>query len=139
MKFKAKGLILKVGASNPPTTAVVQLGDSNIDCGEREGLLDVTTHDNTTGVSEMLDNGFKTPLSISGEILWDPADAVHEVLRAAQDAGTSLYALAILPDTGAAQFLASVRVKSLGIALPVKGKLSANVTLEGLASTTFTA
>ena len=138
-KFKAKGLIVKIGAANPPTTAVAQLGDSTLNLGEREAAVDVTTHDNSTGVVELLDIGFKTPLSFDGEIIWDPADTVHEVMRAAQDAGTLLYILVILPDTGAAQFLAQVRVKSISMPLPVTGKLSANVSIEGMAATTFTA
>jgi predicted secreted protein len=138
-KFKAKGLIVKIGASNPPTTAVAQLGDSTLNLGEREAAVDVTTHDNSTGTVELMDIGFKTPLSFEGEIIWDPADTVHEVMRAAHDAGTLLYILVILPDTGAAQFIAQVRVKGISAPLPVKGKLSANVSIEGMASTTFTA
>ena len=138
-KFKSKGLSALIGASNPPTTAILQLGDGNIDLGEREGLIDVTTHDNSTGVTEQLDNGFKTPMSFSGEILYDPADSVHEVIRAALDAGTALYIKLVLPDTGAATFIAACRVKSFGVAVPVKGKLSAQLSVEGMGATTFTA
>ena len=138
-KFKSKGLIAKIGAFNPPTTAIVQLGDSTLNLGDREAAVDITTHDNTTGTVDMLDVGFKSPLTFDGEILYDPADAVHEVMRAAHDAGTALYILVILPDSGAAQFIASVRVKSISLPLPVKGKLSANISIEGMASTTFTA
>lgn len=137
-KFKSRGLIVKIGAANPPTTAIAQLGDGTLDLGEREGLVDVTTHDNTTGVVEQLDVGFKMPLTFQGDILWDPADTVHEVIRAAQDAGTLLYFLIIIPDAGTAQFLAQVRVKSISAPLPVKGKLSASLSIEGVGSSTFT-
>ncbi len=138
-KFKSKGTIAKIGAANPPTTAIVQLGDGTLNLGEREGALDVTTHDNTTGTSDMLDNGFKSPMSYDGEILWDPADAVHEVIRAAEEAGTLLYFLLIVPDTGNAQVICQVRVKSMSVPVPVKGKLSANISIEGMTALTFTA
>ena len=138
-KFKTKGFIAKIGASNPPTTAIVALGDSTLELGERDALLDVTTHDSTTGVHEFLDNGFKSPASFNGEIIYDPADTVHEVIRAAHEAGTTLYLLAILPDTGAAQFVFAGRVRNLNLPLPVQGKLTLNVTFEGTAATTFTA
>lgn len=138
-KYKSKGIVAKIGAANPPTTAIIQLGDGTLDLGEREGALDVTTHDNGSGTVELLDNGFKTPMSYQGEILWDPADAVHEVMRAAQEAGTALYFLLILTDAGAAQFLCPCRVKSISAPLPVKGKLSANISVEGMGALTFTA
>lgn len=139
MKFKSKGLIAKIGAANPPTTAIVQLGDGTINLGDREGAIDVTTHDNTTGTVELMDVGFKTPMTFDGEVIWDPADTVHEVIRAAHDAGTLLYFLVILPDAGAAQFIAQVRVKGISIPAPVKGKLAANLSIEGMAATAFTA
>lgn len=137
-KFKAKGLSVKIGASNPPTTAIAQLGDGTLNLGEREAAIDVTTHDNSTGVIDKLDVGFREPISFDGEILWDPDDAVHEVIRAAHAAGTALYLLIILPNTGAAQWLCSVRVKSFTAPLPVKGKLGCNVSIEGMAGDTFT-
>ncbi len=137
-KFKSKGLIAKIGASNPPTTAIIQLGDGNLDLGARESALDVTTHDNTTGTVDLMDNGFKTPMSFSGAIIWDPADTVHEVIRAAEEAGTLLYFLIIVPDTGTAQTLCQVRVKSMTVPIPVKGKLSANIAIEGMSSQTIT-
>lgn len=138
-KYKTKGVIAKIAAANPPTTAIVQLGDSTLELGERDALINATTHDTSTGTHEFLDPGFKTPASFNGEILYDPADAVHEVIRAAHDAGTSLYFECTLPDAGAAKFLFQCRVKNCGLPLPVMGKLTLNVTLEGLAATTFTA
>lgn len=138
-KFKTKGFALLIGTPNPPTTAVTQLGDCSLDLGERDALLQVTTHDSSTGVHEHLDQGFKTAPSFTGEILYDPSDAVHEVIRAAHSAGTTLYFKGTLPDTGAAVFLFPVRVKSISMPLPVMGKLAINITLEGLSAETFTA
>lgn len=138
-KFKSKGLIVKIEASDPATTVIAQLGDGSLNLGEREAAIDVTTHDNSTGTVDLLDIGFKTPLTFDGEILYDPANAVHEVMRAAQAAGTLLYILVTLPDTGAATFSAQVRVKGFTLGLPVKGKLSAQISIEGMAATTFAA
>lgn len=138
-KFKTKGWTLKVGAVNPPTTLLTQLGDGTLELGERDALIQSTTHDTTTGTHEFLDPGFKAPASCSGEYLYDPADTVHEVVRAAHDAGTTLYLLATLPDAGAATYLFSMRVQNLGIPFPVMGKLMVNYSFEGLAGTTFAA
>ena len=138
-KFKTKGMTAKIGASASPTTAIVALGDSTLELGERDALINATTHDTSSGTHEFLDPGFKSPASFSGEILYDPADSVHEVIRAAHNAGTTLYLLITLPDTGAATFEFSGRVRNLTLPLPVMGKLSLNVTFEGLAGTTFTA
>lgn len=138
-KYKAKGAVFKWGAANPPTTVIGQAGDSTIELGERAGLLDVTTHDNSTGTFDKLDAGFKEPFKFSGELLWDPADATHEILRAAQDAGTAGYLLVILPDAGAAQWIVPSRITSIGLPLPVNGKLMANVVIDGTGASTFTA
>lgn len=138
-KFKTKGWTLLIGAPNPPTTALTQLGDGTLDLGERDALMDVTTHDTAGNTHENLDTGFKQAASISGEYLYDPADTVHEVIRAAHGTGATLYAKATLPDTGAAVFLFPVRVKSLSIPLPVMGKMAINYVFEGLAAETFTA
>ena len=138
-KFKTKGAILKIGAANPPTTALSQLGDFTYDNGERDSLINATTHDTSSGVHEYLDPGFKSAPSISGEFLYDPANAVHEVVRAAATSGATLYALLILPDDGDAEFLFPVRVASCSIGLPVMGKLAMTIKLEGLAAETFTA
>lgn len=135
-KFKSKGLVFKFGALNPPTEVVAQCGDGTLNLGEREALIDVTTHDSTD--VELLDNGFKTPFSFDGELLFDPANPQHEALRAAHTSGASNYALFTLPDTGAAQIVGAVRVKSFSVPVPVKGKLSAQVSLEGLAAGTWT-
>lgn len=137
-KFKTKGFDLKIGASNPPTATLTQLGDGTLELGEREALVDATTHDSSGGIKEFLDTGYKNPPSYSGEFLYDPADAVHEVVRAAHAAGTTLYFKGTLPDTGAAVFLFPVRVRNFSVGLPVQGKLSASITLEGLGAETFT-
>lgn len=136
-KFKSKGLVFKFGATNPPTGTVANCGDGTLNFGEREAAIDVTTHDNSTGEVEKMDNGFKEPFSFDGELLWDPDDATHEAIRAAQASGATHYAQFSFPNTGAAVITGSVRVKSMSVPVPVKGKLSAQVSLEGMGTTTY--
>ena len=119
-KFKSKGFILKFGAANPPTVTVGQCGDGSLNLGEREAAIDVTTHDNTTGTTELLDNGFKTPFSSEHELMWDPADAQHEAIRAALESGATMYAQYVVPDTGLAAFTGAVRVKAFSIPAPAR-------------------
>ncbi len=138
MKFKTKGLVAKIGITSPPSTAIVALGDSTLELGERDSLIQSTTHDSPSGTHEFLDPGYKAPASFSGEILYDPADTVHELIRAAHAAGTTLYLLLALPDTGNAEFLFGGRVRNLSLPLPIMGKLVINVDFEGTGATTFT-
>lgn len=137
-KYKTKGLILKFGATATPTEVVAQLGDCTLDLGAREGALDVTTHDNTDGNAEMLDNGFKSPWSFSGEIVWDPANTQHELLRSAHGSGTTHYATVVVPDAGAAQITGPVRVSEFSAPTPVKGSLRVSFTLEGMSAGAYT-
>lgn len=138
-KFKVKGCSLKYGASANPSTVVGQLGDCTLDLGEREGLVDVTTHDNSSGTTDQLDVGYVSPPSLSGELIWDPADTQHAAIRAAHTAGTAGFALVTLSDTGAATIEFPCRVKSMSAPLPVKGKLACSFVLEGTGAYTFTA
>ena len=138
-KYSAKGTILYFGSANPPSTQVLQIGDIELDLGERVGLADVTTHDNTTGVREKLDVGFKEPAKVSFDIVYDPADAVHEDMRLVELTYAVRYAKIVLPDAGTAQWVGSARVSSFNIGAPVADKLTAKVVLELLGAFTFTA
>lgn len=138
-KFKTKGMAALIGATNPPTTAIIQLGDSTLELGERDPLEKVTTHDSTTGIHDFLDQGYASPPSFTGEIVYDPADSVHEVIRAAHAAGTTLYLKITLPDTGNAVIVFPGRVTSLSLPLPVMGKLTLNMKFDGTGAYTFTA
>jgi hypothetical protein len=137
-KFKTKGLVFKFESANPPTVVIAQLGDGTLNLGEREALLDTTSHDNSTGETEHLDNGFKAPWSFDAEIFFDPANTGHEALRAAHASpNTSDRGMIVLPDTGAAQITGPVRIKSMTIPVPVKGVLKANISVEGLSAGTY--
>jgi hypothetical protein len=138
-KFKTKGLIFKFETANPPTVVIAQLGDGTLNLGEREGAVDVTTHDNSTGEIDKLDIGFKQPWSFDAEIIFDPGNTGHEALRAAHSspAGTER-GMVILPDTGTAQVVGLVRIKSFTVPVPVKGALKASISVEGMAAGTYT-
>lgn len=136
-KFKAKGLIFKFGATNPPTATVAQVGDGTLNFGDREAAIDVTDHNTVGNTTEKLDNGWKEPFSFDGELHWDPDDATHEALRAALESGASNYAQYIIPNTGQAAVTGICRVKSLSAPLPVKGKLALNISIEGMAAGSF--
>ena len=138
-KYSAKGTLLYFGSANPPTTQVLQCGDISLDLGERAPLLDVTTHDSSTGVRAKMDVLFKEPAKISFEILYDPADTVHEDLRASEGTYAVRYTKIVLPDTGAAQWVGQARVASFQIGAPVADKLTAQVVIELLEAFTFTA
>jgi predicted secreted protein len=138
-KFRSKGFIILIGVAPAPTTPIPQLGDCSIDLGSRDDLIDVTTHDSAAGVREFLDNGYKTTMTISASMLWDPANAVQEVVRAAYEAGTTVYVICTIPDTGAATLSGSGRIKTFNVPEPVQGRLEANWSYEGFGATTFTA
>lgn len=136
MKYKTKGSTLKFGASNPPTAIVGQLGDSTFDVGERVATLDITTHDNTSGVLDKLDPGLMNPPKLDGEIVLDPNDTVHEALRAAQASGSTNYAQLILTNSTNSKFTWACRVSRFTVPIPVNGKLVAQISLEGLGGAT---
>lgn len=138
-KYAAKGAIIKSGSSASPTTTLTQLKSVSLTIGERE-LLDATTHDSSTA-KEYVAAGVRDTSMVEAEILYDPADATHEAVRAAQAAGTTWYWTVILPDTGAAQWAMSgvIRSFSLGSLDPVSGLIQASISFKALAVETFTA
>lgn len=138
-KYSAKGTQVYFGSANPPTTQVLQIGDIELDLGERSGLLDVTTHDNSTGVRDKQDVGFKEPAKLSFEIIYDPADAVHEDMRASEASYAARNVKIVLPDMGNAQWVGACRVASFVVSAPVADRLTARVSLELLGAFTFTA
>lgn len=138
-KYKTKGAQLLLDTVNPPVTQVGQLGDSSLELGDREALVDATTHDNTTGVTDMIDNGFKAPCKLTGTLIYDPADTVHESIRASQQSGAQLWAKLILANATSSSFLFQCRILKCTLPLPVKGKMELQVEIEGIGAYTFTA
>ncbi len=139
MKYPAKGALVYFGTANPPTTLIGQMGDAEFDTGERDGLLDSTTHD-TSLVRDKLDNTLKQPPKLGGEILYDPASTEHEILRSKQAAhSTVMYCKVVLPDAGNAQWIFPARCASFVVGLPVADKMSAKIAIEGMGAEAFTA
>lgn len=112
-KFKAKGVIIKAALTSTPTTTVDQAADVSFNVGDRS-LIDVTTHDSTT-TKDYIDSGVRETAELDITCEYDPANAVHEIIRAAHGVGTLLYVTLILPDTGAAQWVMSGIVTSFNV------------------------
>jgi len=112
-KYKAKGVIVKAGLSASPTAVASQMAEVSFNLGDRS-LIDVTTHD-TTNVKDYIDSGLRETPELDLTHVYDPDDAVHEIIRAAHAAGTLLYVTLILPNAGAAQWVLSGIVTSFNI------------------------
>lgn len=112
-KHKAKGVIIKAALTATPTTLLSQEAEVSFNLGDRS-LLDVTTHDSVT-TKEYIDSGLRDTAELDVTCEYDPAGAVHEIVRAAQAAGTLVYMTLILPDTGAATFVMSGFVTSFNV------------------------
>lgn len=137
-KISAKGIILKFGVTATPTDVVPGLRSIGINQGARE-QIDVTTHDSTT-TKEHVDSGLRETPDIEGVIVYDPANTVHEAIRAAHSAGTLCYATLVLPDAGAASWAASGHVTGFSIPSRAPGDpLEANFSFKANAADTFAA
>tara|TARA_R110000868_G_scaffold93805_1_gene259364 strand:+ start:2012 stop:2422 length:411 start_codon:yes stop_codon:yes gene_type:complete len=134
-KFTSKGAILKVTVSSVLTT-IPQMGDVTFTPGAVE-RVDVTTHDSASDTREFIQT-WKGAGSIGFTLKYDPANSVHEVLRAAQG-GASIVFNFILPDTGAATWSFSAHVTGFEIGASVEGAIEATVSLETTGAITFTA
>lgn len=137
-KFKAKGVIVKAALTATPTTLVDQAAEVGFTLGDRT-LLDVSTHDSVK-TKDYIDSGLRETVELDITVEHDPANAVHEIIRAAADAGTLVYLTLILPDTGAAQwamsgFITSFNIPNLGVA----GSLKMNFKFKAAGADTFAA
>lgn len=112
-KFKAKGVVIKAALTATPTTLLSQEADVSFNVGDRS-LIDVTTHDSVT-TKDYIDSGLKDTAEIDVTCEWDPAGAVHEIIRAAHAVGTLVYLTLVLPDNGAATYAMSGTVLSFNV------------------------
>lgn len=134
-KYAAKGAIIKVEISAVATT-IPAVGDFELDLGDAEEI-DVTTHDSAGSYREFV-NGFKNAAEISFPIVYDPANATHEYLRA-NHAGAAQTFQIVLPDAGAATFDFDALIKGFRVSAPVDGRLEATVTIKPTGDIVFTA
>lgn len=137
-KYAAKGAVIKAGATATPTTVVPGLKSVGMPGGDRE-MIDVTNH-GSVATKESIPEPLRDIRQLEVTLFYDPADAEHERLRAAQAAGTLEYQTLTLPDTGAAQWAFSGYITSFSLPeLGVSGALECTYTFTAVGAETFTA
>lgn len=104
-RIPAFGVTLKAAATATPTVVIPGMKDLAFAGGDRE-MIEGTTHDNTV-TKTYVPHPLRDVRSLSFTIVYDPADTVHERIRAAHAAGTLEYITAVLPDAGSAQWAMS--------------------------------
>ncbi len=138
-KFAAKGAILKYAATATPTTTVDNLLEVSVTIGDR-GMINTTTHGSST-TKDYMAEPLRDTNEVSGKIIYDPADTIHELMRLHQSAGTLGYMTIVLPDTGAAQWAMSGNLTRFSVPTlnPETGKLESDFTFKAVTVDTFTA
>jgi hypothetical protein len=137
-KYAAKGTLVKSGSSASPSTNLANVKGVTLNVGERE-MLNTTTHDDTTTKS-YISAPLRDTNSLEIEVLYDPAAATHEEVRAAHAAGTKWYFTVVLPDAGAAQWALGgyITAFSLGGLDPETGLVQATISYKADGADTFT-
>jgi hypothetical protein len=137
-KFKSKGVVIKAALTETPTTLLTQEAEVSVNLGDRS-LVDVTTHDDTVTKS-YIDSGLRETAEVDVTCEYDPAGAVHEIIRDAHENGTVVYLTLILPDTGAATWAFSGIVTSFNIpSLGTDASLQMQFKFKATGAGTFTA
>lgn len=137
-KFAAKGAIAKYAATATPTTTIDNLLEVSITVGAR-GMINTTTHGSTTTKDHMVEPLRETN-EVSGKIMYDPADTIHELMRSHHSAGTLGYLTLVLPDAGAAQWAGSGYITSYQIeGMTPEGELAVRIRFKYTSVETFTA
>lgn len=101
-KNAAFGVTLKAAATASPTVVVPGLKEVSFNGGDR-AMIDTTTHDDTVTKSA-IPHPLRDLRSLGLTLAYDPADTVHERMRAAHAGKTKEYIDVILPDAGAATY-----------------------------------
>lgn len=136
-KYAAKGTKVLAGAAATPTTEVPAIKEVALTGGDRE-MIDVTNQQ-SSGTEESIPNPLRKIRQIEVTLFYDPADTVHERLRAAHANATLEYQTLVLPDTGAAQWAFSGYITAFTVpTLGVTGALEATYTFVASASEGFT-
>lgn len=95
----------------------------------KASMVDVTTHDSPARTKEsiagLLDTG-----SFGVDIIYDPANVIHQELYELKELGEERNYQVILPDTDSTTFELTCVVTEFEIGLPVDKELSASVTFE---------
>lgn len=137
-KYPAKGVKILAGAAAAPTNEVPAIKTIAMKGGERE-MIDVTNMQ-SSGTEESIPNPLRKVRSIDVTLIYDPADTMHERLRAAHAAGTLEYQTLVLPDAGNAQWAFSGYITEMTVPeLNVNGALESTYTFVANTAETFTA
>jgi len=137
-KFAAKGIQLAHLTGSTYTT-VVGLESLSFGLGTTE-QIDVTTHDSAGSYREFV-SGLIEADDVTAVLVYDPANATQEFLRAQHAAGTANGYKITLPDSGNATFTFSANVTVWSSPdNPVSGgALKCSVTLKPTGAMTFAA
>lgn len=139
VKYAAKGAKLKYAATATPTTEVENILEFSLTIGAR-GLINTTTHGSTT-TKDYMPEPLRDTNEVSGKIMYDPADTIHELMRSHHAAGTLGYLTVVLPDTGNAQWAMSGHITAFSVPTlnPETGRLESDFTFKAITVDTFTA
>lgn len=138
-KYASKGWVAKYGASPSPTTTIDNLSSVRFSGGGRE-LLNATTHASAV-TKEYLPASLRDTNEVSLRFFYDPADTVHELVRAHWSAGTKGYLTLVAPDSGAATFAHEGHITEWQLTDqdPESGLMEVEVTFRAINVETFTA
>jgi hypothetical protein len=137
-KYAAKGWLFKYAASATPTTTIDGLRRLRFKQGDRV-LLDTSDHA-TSAVKTSIPAALREANEVVATFLYDPADTIHELVRAHHSAGTKGFGTVVAPDTGAAQWAHSGYVTTWEIADqdPETGLLEVEISYKADGADTFT-
>lgn len=138
-KTAAKGWVAKYAATATPTTTIDNLRSVRLGGGSRE-MLNATTH-GSSSAKEYLPAPLRDTNEIAIRFLYDPADTIHELVRAHWSAGTKGYLTLVAPDTGAANFIHQGNVTEWQVIDqdPETGLMEVEITFKGDQVDTFSA
>lgn len=138
-KYAAKGAIIEHGgaASGAASYSPIPQVKSFEVPSDQADEIDVTTHDSAGGRKEFL-NGLIDSPDFNLEIVYDPADSVHEALRAAAG-GDAQHIKITLPGASSNHIHEfDALIKGFSTPTPVDGALMSTVTLKRTGADTVT-
>jgi hypothetical protein len=137
-RIAAKGAIVKWALTATPTNVLPGVREVGITIGSRP-MIDATAHDDSTTKS-MVAAVLRDTNAVDVKLAYDPANAGHEAVRAAQAGGTLHYVTVVLPDVGAAEWAMSGYWTDFSVPAlnPDTGLLEATAKFKAIAADTFT-
>lgn len=129
-KIAAKGAKIQIGDGTSPTEVFADIPSLRNVSGPNftAESQDATTHDTSGNYRELVPT-FLSGGEITFEMLWDPSNAVQEMLFTAFAARTLKNFKSIFPDTGAMTYAYAAYITNISHEASFDGILTANVTL----------